>query len=148
MKNSIFAISTICLLAGLFLTNCKKSNSPEPDNGPITQSGNSVTLQLGDCASMTDHGLTICIDSIKPYLCPCEGDCIWSGSVDVHIKVTDASGIVQTAALTLFEISLTSGLRNDVKIGNKTILFKSVNDVECKHQFNPEKYKITLVFSE
>ncbi len=144
MKNSIFAISTICLLAGLFLTNCKKNN----DNDSTSQSGNEVTLQLGDCAMMTDHGLTICIDSIKPYLCPCESDCIWSGSVDAHIKVTDEAGILQTVVLTLFEASLNSGLRNDVKIGNKTILFKSVNDVECKDLSNPEKYKVTLVFSE
>ena len=134
----LLGFSTLLLLA-----SCKKKDSV-PTSHPV--SGSEATIGWQDCATYTDHDLTICFIGANDYRCPCNTECVWEGAVDATLHITNSTGLDTT--ITLTTNSNPTGLHSQETVGDKIIRFVNTTTTQpydcATDQGNYEKYKVII----
>lgn len=136
MKPLLLILSCVLLLT---LSFCGEK---DPVHTTQTTSGTEASIGWLDCATFTQHDLTVCFINANEYRCPCNAECFWEGAIDATFHITSSTGIDTT--LTLTTNSNPISLPNTAIIGGKTIRFVQTEGVDCSNFGQYQYYKAVI----
>jgi hypothetical protein len=103
-----------------------------------------AVLSWQECYDFTAFNTTVCFADANEYRCPCDVDCVWAGSVDYTLKVTNAG---QETTITLQPPGNPNNSPSSAVVGKVMISIDEPAPVNCADYGNYEKYKLKVVVS-